>query len=167
MDLVEAVALAAVSTLTFIACWTDLRKMEIPNVLTVPFALAGLVYHGSTQGWDGLGSSVSGLLCGMAPLLVLYLLRGIGGGDVKWFAAYGAWTGVAQALALAVWSILFAGGIAALLLLMRAPGLRKIGKAVAWPWGRHPLEAAKGAAKFPFMLAVVPAFAVLTWGQFA
>jgi len=162
----EMITISAAAALTLIACWTDIRRMEIPNGLTVPAAVSGLVCHGLMQGWEGLGRSAAGAAFGMAPLLILFLLRGIGGGDVKWFAAYGAWMGSVRALELAVWSILFAGGIALLLILLRAPGLRKGFGAIAWPWGKHPLEAGKGGAKFPFMLAVGPAFAALMWGGF-
>jgi prepilin peptidase CpaA len=145
------------SALLLGACWTDLRRLKIPNVLTVGFASIGLVFHVLFEGWTGLGFSFSGVAAGMLPLLLLYRLRGIGGGDVKWFGAFGMWTGAIATLQLLFYSILWAGGISVLLLLLRVPGIRRWGERLPWPWGDHPVQAGRKTA-FPFMLAVVPAF---------
>lgn len=91
---VAAVILAA------IAAWTDWRTGEIPNWLTFgTMGLAPIAHIGVAIGISHMpvraallqgGYSVGGLLlCGMIPLL-LYSRGGIGGGDVKLFAAIGA-----------------------------------------------------------------------------
>ncbi|MEO6572805.1 MAG: A24 family peptidase [Polyangiaceae bacterium] len=91
---VAAVILAAV------AAWTDWRTGEIPNWLTfgtmvlAPIAhvvVAITITHLPVRAAFIEGAySVGGLLlCGMIPLL-LYTRGGIGGGDVKLFAAIGA-----------------------------------------------------------------------------
>jgi prepilin peptidase CpaA len=146
------------------ACWTDLRRMRIPNGWTVGFAAGGLAYHTIVSGGIGAGQSLAGAAAGLIPLLVLYRLGGIGGGDVKWFGAFGSWVGAIAALQLLIYSILFAGGISALLLLLRMPGVRKWGRRLPWPWGAHPVGSGK-TASFPFMLAVTPAFACLLWSM--
>jgi prepilin peptidase CpaA len=143
--------------LTIAGCWTDLRALKIPNALTAGFAAAGLIYHAAASGWQGIIGAAIGGLAGILPLLLLYWFGGIGGGDVKWFGAFGVWTGAEMVLRLLLYSIVMAGGIAALLLILRMPGLRRWGRELPWPWGRHPALPGKGAV-FPFMLAVAPAF---------
>jgi prepilin peptidase CpaA len=152
--------LVIVSLLLVCACWTDLRRMQIPNTLTVSFAGGGLVYQVITHGIHGLGLAVAGAITGILPLYVMNRLGGIGGGDVKWFGAFGIWMGPLPTLQLIVFSILFAGGIAGVLLMLRLPGMHSIGRRLNWPWGPHPLIAGRGA-KFPFMLAVAPGFIML------
>jgi len=141
--------------------------MEIPNRLTVSFACGGLVYHAATDGLEGLKRAALGAAAGMAPLLAMYMLRGIGGGDVKWFGAFGAWCGAWAAWKLTVLSLLAAGGFAVALLAVRlVPAWRQALERTVWPWekaaARGPNQAAGGTA-FPFMLAVAPAF---VWQMF-
>lgn len=92
--LVAAVILAGV------AAWTDWRTGEIPNWLTFgTMALAPIAHVAKAVAITHLpvrtafmagAYSVGGLLlCGLIPLL-LYSRGGIGGGDVKLFAAIGA-----------------------------------------------------------------------------
>ena len=82
-----------------IAAWTDWRTGNIPNWLTFgTLALAPVAHiavsfaHHATFS-DALASGgyslLGGLACGFLPLL-LYRRGGIGGGDVKLFAAIGA-----------------------------------------------------------------------------
>ncbi|GIO14241.1 hypothetical protein J19TS2_37960 [Cohnella xylanilytica] len=166
---VNAYVWAAVTALLGIALWTDIRKREIPNVLTAAFAVGGLVYNGAASGLAGLGQAALGAAAGMLPLLVMYMLRGIGGGDVKWFAAFGAWSGAASAWQLVVYSILCAGGIAVMLLLLRLPALRR--SRIAGRIARRgaasssspspPPGRLRGSATFPFMVAVAPAYVLL------
>lgn len=153
----------AAAVLTAAGCWTDLRSMRIPNALTAGFSAGGLIYHGVGEGWTGLAAAVIGGAAGALPLLLLYRFGGIGAGDVKWFGAFGIWTGAGTVIQLLMYSILTAGGLAAALLLLRLPGVRRWGTRLPWPWGRHPALPGKGAS-FPFMLAVVPGFIWLWWG---
>ncbi|CAM3633397.1 A24 family peptidase [Cohnella lubricantis] len=152
---------AAVALLLGIALWTDVRRMEIPNGLTVTFAAAGLAYHGVAGGIEGLGHAGLGAAAGLLPLLIMYGLRGIGGGDVKWFAAFGAWAGANAAWQLVVLSILYAGGIAVLLLVLKLPGLRRIGAGIGRLWSQPSSGRFRGTMAFPFMLAVAPALVTL------
>jgi len=150
---------AAIAVLTGWAAWTDLRRMIIPNRLTVSFALGGVLAHAAAEGAAGLAAGCAGALAGAAPLILLHALKGAGAGDVKWFAAFGAWAGVWPALWVFVCSVLTAGGIAVFLLLWRVPPFRRMARNIRWPWGEHP--AAGRNVRFPFMLAVVPAVLAL------
>lgn len=156
----DTFALIAVSLLLAAACWTDFRTLRIPNVISVSFAAMGLAYWLIHDGWSGLSSALIGAAAGVLPLYLLFLLKGMGGGDVKWFGAFGSWMGAPTTLQLMIYAILFAGVIAGALILLRLPLLRKLGERIRWPWGRHPVLEGKGAG-FPFMLAVAPGFMML------
>jgi prepilin peptidase CpaA len=152
------------STLLLVAIgsWTDLRTMRIPNWLTGGFALAGLVFHGAWAGWPGAKAALVGGAVVMFPLLLFYRLGGMGAGDLKWFGAFGIWTGAVTALQLLLWALLIAGTMALFLLALRFRPLRRWGQRLPWPWGRHPTAPGRGAA-FPFMLAVAPGYCWLLW----
>ena len=96
--LVSAVAVASV------ACVTDLRSRRIPNSLTLGAAFAGLLFHLISDGFNGLWFAGAGWLTGMALFLPLFLLRGMGGGDVKLVAALGVWLGAVSVF----WVVMYA-----------------------------------------------------------
>jgi len=105
--------LVAVIVLGLCACVTDVQRGRIPNLLTFGGALAAIAYHFAAGGVTGGLSSLGGWLAGAALFFPFFVLRGMGGGDVKLLAAFGAWLGPTGAL----WAGLYAavlGGIAAL-----------------------------------------------------
>ena len=76
----------------------DLYSRRIPNALTFGAAAIALVVAAAAGGASGLGASLSGLAIGFALWFPIYLLGGIGAGDVKLMAAIGAWLGPGLAL---------------------------------------------------------------------
>lgn len=90
------------------AAVVDVRTRKIRNVLTVTLALAGLVQSLFPAGTVGPVQSTTGLAAGFGLGLVLFLLGGTGGGDVKLLAACGAWLGTAGALQLTLASAVIA-----------------------------------------------------------
>lgn len=156
----NAVVLIMVSLFILSACWTDVRDRQIPNRLTVFFASAGMLYQLFANGLTGVGWALAGAAVGFIPLYIMHRFGGIGGGDVKWFGAFGVWMGPLPTLKLLIFSILIAGGIACVLLLLRIPIFYKLGHRLKWPWGLKPLTVGRGA-QIPFMLAVAPGFITL------
>ncbi|WP_179215832.1 prepilin peptidase [Paenibacillus sp. MY03] len=166
-------ALAAFLLLLLAAFITDMRWRRIPNWLTFAFFVAGLLYHVSINGVAGLAAASWGATAGFLPLLLLYALGGIGAGDVKLFGAAGAWIGVGTVLQLMMASIVCAGIIGLLLLAGRMLPSVAIKKAIRYltesdAESAIALSHEKGSRKvrsrlrMPFMLAVVPAVA-LVW----
>lgn len=95
------------------ACATDLRMRRVPNVLTLGGAAAAVVYHAVTSGLSGGLFAVLGWGLGLLLFLPFFAVRGIGGGDVKLLAAFGAWLGPSMVLWVAAFAAI-AGGVLAL-----------------------------------------------------
>jgi prepilin peptidase CpaA len=102
---------ALVIGLAAVVC--DLRTRRIPNVLTLGAAGAGLLFALAVNGLGGLGWSLAGWAVGCAIFLPVFLLGGLGAGDVKLMAALGAWLGPLTVLWIAAYGAI-AGGVLAL-----------------------------------------------------
>jgi prepilin peptidase CpaA len=88
-----------------VAAFTDARNGIIPNWLTYPTLLGAPLIHAWSIGSGALLTSVAGaLLCGLVPY-VMFRCNGMGGGDVKLFAALGALCGSTLGLQIEVASL--------------------------------------------------------------
>ncbi|OMF38909.1 hypothetical protein BK133_00710 [Paenibacillus sp. FSL H8-0548] len=161
--------LVAAGLFLAIAFIVDIRKQIIPNWLTAASFAAAIVYHAVLGGMEGITAALIGAAAGFFPLLLLHLAKGIGAGDVKLFAALGAWLGVWTVLQVLLYSILYAGAIGICLVIMnRTFGKRLVEGATAIfvpavGWRKQQwLQWARSGKKFPFMLAVAPA-AITVW----
>jgi prepilin peptidase CpaA len=92
----------AIAIVGVAACVWDLRTQRIPNVLTLSAAVAAIAFHAATTGWSGAGFSVSGWLVGTLLFFPFFAVRGMGAGDVKLLAAFGAWLGPSDVLYVAI-----------------------------------------------------------------
>lgn len=82
-----------VSIILIVAAWIDGKELRVPNWITFPMVLSGLVFCTVTDGWSGLGFGLIGMCVGLLTLLPLYAVGGMGAGDVKLMAGIGAWLG--------------------------------------------------------------------------
>ena len=76
--------------------WSDWQLRRIPNSLVAAgftVALLGLVFQGQTLFGIGPSQSLFGAAIGLLVFLPLYMLKIMGAGDVKLFAAIGALCG--------------------------------------------------------------------------
>lgn len=96
-----------------VVTWTDLRSRRVPNVVVLPYLMAGVVASTWLHGTHGLTASLAGLAVGAAFFGFLALMGGMGMGDVKLCAAIGAWIGPSQML-LALVLTGFAGALIAI-----------------------------------------------------
>lgn len=93
---------------------SDIRTRRIPNWLTYTGLAAALLVRGVLSGWLGLRSGLAGLAVGGGVFVLLFLLGGMGGGDVKLMAAVAAWAGSAQGIGILIASAIAGGVLAAI-----------------------------------------------------
>src|SRR5258706_4003267 len=93
----------------------DFRYRRVPNWLTLSGVLLGIGLNAFLFETPGLWASFRGLGLAFLIYFPLYLLRGMGAGDVKLMAAVGAIVGPANWLGILVLTSLMSG-VAALVL---------------------------------------------------
>jgi prepilin peptidase CpaA len=76
----------------------DLMRRRISNWIPGCALAGGLAYHMMAAGWKGAASSLLAATAGFAVFLIFYCLGGMGGGDVKLMAGFGALLGSAGRL---------------------------------------------------------------------
>ena len=127
----EAAARSGIFALTLLllaAAWCDWRQQRIPNALVLPGCVLAITMHallpagdgfvGTLPGAIGLGGALAGMAIGLLALMPLYLLGGMGAGDVKLLAMVGSFLGPAD-FGLALLAILLAGGVLAVAIAIR------------------------------------------------
>jgi prepilin peptidase CpaA len=82
-----------VSFILIEAAIIDGRSLRVPNWLTFHFLAGGLLFAFWKGGSALLLTSILGAAVGLASLLALYAIGGMGAGDVKLMAGVGAWIG--------------------------------------------------------------------------
>ncbi len=91
----------------------DLVHRQISNWISVSALVAGLVLHVISEGWRGGLTALLGSAAGFGIFLIFYIFGGMGGGDVKLMAGFGAVLGVKKLLAAALWTAACGGVFAA------------------------------------------------------
>ena len=99
-----------------IASIKDIISYRIPNWITIPTAVMGIIYHAISRGFEGVLFSLEGVGVGFALMILFYLTGGSGAGDVKLMAAVGAFLGP-KGVFIAWLCTSFVSGIYALILL--------------------------------------------------
>ena len=163
--MVESYIFAAlVGTYTAGAAVTDWRAHRIPNYLTVPAAVLGLLYNSFMPSGIGPVWSLIGFAIGFGLLLLPWLLGGGGMGDVKLLAALGAWLGPRLLLMSFAGSVFFAAIMALSMLIYSAltVGVSKTKKDYLSPSAPDPKATKKKKAKKRAVPFAVPV-AVATW----
>lgn len=167
-----------VSLILIEAAVIDGRSLKVPNWLTYHFLLAGLALAFVAGGSAKLLWSMEGALVGLATLLPLYAIGGMGAGDVKLMAGLGAWIGPWLAFEAFVASAVVGSGIA--LVMMAYSG--ELGKHLVMTQliGREVLTlrnpcvlAARAAERKPSMMLLpygipiaIGSIAVFAWSGF-
>ena len=151
------------------ACWSDLRTRRIPNALVAVLAVAGLEFSvASAPIMPGLAHGFGGLLLGLALWVPFYALGWIGAGDVKLFAAAGAWLGPAGALDAMVLAAVAGGALGLAWMLWQRGGVAGtlVGiwvTRVAWRGLIRPPTDVPLQARLPYGVALAVGAALAGW----
>lgn len=97
----------------------DLWRRQISNPITVGAFALGLGTHTMLFGLRGAGNSLAGTAIGFFVFLVFFLLGGMGAGDVKLMAGFGAVLGAGQTVQAAFLTAIMGGLFAMTYLLVR------------------------------------------------
>lgn len=154
------------------AFYTDIKNARIPNLLTTYSMLVSFVYHFIVGGWQGFGFSVLGCGVGIGIFILLYVFKALGAGDVKLFGAIGAIMGLEFTLYSMMYSVIYAGFIGILILLVRKQFMKRMwnlfyyfaGIFIGRNLSSLNYTSKHTALTFPFMYAVLPA--VVTTGYY-
>jgi prepilin peptidase CpaA len=95
------------------AALSDLKESRIPNALTFPVFVVGLIWSAWFGGLSGLAESLGACALLAMPYIMLFLFFGGGAGDAKLMGTIGAWLGLRQGL-IVLACVAIAGGILAI-----------------------------------------------------
>ncbi len=131
----------------------DLARRQIANWIPLSALAAGFGWQIGQSGLSGLLYAGIGTVAGFAVFLVFYLLGGMGGGDVKLMAGFGALLGFHRLLEAALWTA-GVGGLIALGVL----GVRALRRALGWTTSST-AKLGQGQDSIPY----APAIALGVW----
>jgi len=120
-----------------LAAAEDIWRRTISNWLVVAALAGGLISQLARQGAWGAVAALAGAASGFGVFLVFYWLGGMGGGDVKLMAGFGALLGAGGLIEAAFWTALLGGLLAAGVIALdawRGGGRRRAPRAATVPY---------------------------------
>ena len=98
---------------SLVAAVFDLRTRRIPNALTGPLLVIGLIAAALQAGLSGFFEALGACVLLALPYVLVFLFAHGGAGDAKFMAAIGAWLGLEQGL-IALFCVAAAGIVLAM-----------------------------------------------------
>jgi len=120
----STVTTAAFVIVMVLAAVLDLRSRVIPNALTVTGVATALLLR-APEGWAAVADGVLGVGLALVLTVPFFLVKALGGGDVKLMAAVGAFMGPVELVG-ACLLIGLLGGLVALVEAIRLGALRTV-----------------------------------------
>lgn len=152
-----AMRIVFMMSLLLVAAYWDRREHRIPNVLIVAGWLSALLLRCYSEGWQGIQDSIIAIVITIACGFPLFLIHGIGAGDIKLFSVIAAMHGLYLLAGVVIVSFLMAG-VASLFLLFRK---RAFGKQISCFFrcavqGKINSYCVKQREKMEFVIALAP-----------
>ena len=91
----------------------DLWRRKVSNPIALAAFLSGVAAQAALHGLSGVWDSLLGGVIGFVVFLIFFMLGGMGGGDIKLMAGFGAIIGSEQIVIAAIMAVL-TGGLMAL-----------------------------------------------------
>ncbi len=132
----------------------DLARRQISNWIPLAALAGGLGWQVGLHGWQGLLIALGGTAAGFSAFLIFYLLGGMGGGDIKLMAGFGALLGASRLAEAALWTAGVGG-----LLALGALALRAVRKRA----GRSVAPKSVAPDSIPDSIPYAPAIALGVW----
>ena len=154
---------AVFSLLLLLAAVTDIRERRIPNIGVLVLLVAGFVFSLTTRPLgDALSASLLGCVLGFGLFIAFWPMGVLGAGDVKLFAAIGAWLGPTATFNAALVTAMVGGVMALYALAMRrlalVPSFRSV-KVTASPTG----DGVSRSGHVPYGVAMAAGALVVAW----
>jgi len=108
----------------------DLSRRHIANWIPAAALAGGFGWQIGTAGWSGALTAALGTVAGFSVFLIFYLMGGMGGGDVKLMAGFGALLGPGRLFEAALWTAGI-GGILAVCALVWKMGWKTLRQRIA------------------------------------
>lgn len=141
----EILLLSAAAAWAAVGAVYDIASRRIPNRLSYSGILVGILLRTGLLGWRGLATALAGGALAGGIFFLLYLVRGMGAGDVKLMTAVGCFAGFPEVVQIMV-ACALAGGIMGLgVALYRSSALRTLRNV----WELLRFHAAHGAQVHP------------------
>lgn len=142
--------LSGIAVFTLTAAVLDMRYRRIPNGLSVTGLAVGIVFRVTTEGVAGLSDAAGAFAIGFGALLILWIIGGGGGGDVKLMGALSVWLGCRQTVHVLILSTILAIVFTTVRTMLRRPAL-------STP------DAANMPKRQPAIVAFAVPLAIATW----
>jgi prepilin peptidase CpaA len=136
----------------------DLARRQISNWIPLAALAGGVGWQVGVHGWPGWLIALGGAAAGFSVFLIFYLLGGMGGGDIKLMAGFGALLGASRLAEAALWTA-GVGGLLALAVLALRAVRRWFGKSAS----QSAAPKASAPDSIPDSIPYAPAIALGVW----
>ena len=160
------IARGLLSVLLIVAAIWDIRRRRVPNVLSGPILLTGIVVAAIDEGVRG---AFSALLASVLVIVLVWFpwLKGrLGGGDVKLMAAAASWVGMSFLVEYLLATALAGGVVSLVCYFLSSASARRdmhtnLSLAVAGVVPEPPLRGENGRVSVPYSVAAAAAALVV------
>lgn len=116
----------------------DVKAFRIPNRLIIAGYIAGVIML-VIRGFSGehIGNYITGTLVGLSEMLIFYIIKAVGAGDVKLFAVLGLLLGKTLITQLLIVSLVTGGITGVVELCIKKTGRVEVGKSHVQMHGFH------------------------------